>query len=243
MMGEAFMSAGEPALLDRDQSARRLDGFVDAAFAFAVTLLVVAGSPPSTLDELGAALGRAPSVIASFAIICVFWLGYRDVGRLAPRRDALSTILSLAIVLLVLIYVFPLRLMFESAFHMMSGRLLPGRDLATDIADFRFLFTAYGAGFLLLSGAYAALYGHHIRLGGDHGLSPAARAEARDWMICWLILMVVAVLSILLALLAPFPVAAWAPGVIYMLIPILIALRHRLLALITGDAKAPEAIT
>ena len=47
----------------------------------------------------------------------------------------MSTILSLAIVLLVLIYVFPLRLMFESAFHMMSGRLLPGRDLPRLQAD------------------------------------------------------------------------------------------------------------
>ncbi|MEH6664770.1 MAG: TMEM175 family protein, partial [Brevundimonas sp.] len=190
------MSEVKPALLDRDQGARRLDGFVDAAFAFAVTLLVVSGAPPSTLAELGVALGRAPGVIASFAIICVFWLGYRDVGRMAPRRDALSTILSLAIVLLVLIYVFPLRLMFESAFHMMSGGRLPGRDLATDVTDFRFLFTAYGAGFVLLSGAYAALYGHHLRLIGDDGLSLEAREDARDWIICWLILVAVAVLSI-----------------------------------------------
>ncbi|MFN3816025.1 TMEM175 family protein [Brevundimonas sp.] len=237
------MAAASPALLDRDQGARRLDGFVDAAFAFAVTLLVVAGSPPSTLDELGAALGRAPSVIASFAIICIFWLGYRDVGRLAPRRDALSTVLSLAIVLLVLIYVFPLRLMFESAFHLMSGRLLPGRDLATDVGDFRFLFTAYGAGFVLLSGAYATLYGHHIRLGGDHGMSPVAREEARDWMVCWLIMVAVAVLSILLALLAPAPVAVWAPGVIYLLIPILIALRHRLLALVSRRVPTAGTVT
>jgi uncharacterized membrane protein len=235
------MSQVKPALPDRDTGARRLDGFVDAAFAFAVTLLVVSGAPPSTLDELAAALGRAPGVVASFAIICIFWLGYRDVGRLAPRRDTVSTVLSLAIVLLVLIYVFPLRLMFESAFHMMSGGRLPGRDLATDIGDFRFLFTAYGAGFVLLSGAYAALYAHHLRPMRDHVLSPEAREEARDWMICWMILVGVALLSILLALLAPGRTAAWAPGVIYMLIPLLIALRHRLVRAFATAPKAAEA--
>lgn len=37
------------------ESRKRLDQFVDAAFGFAVTLLVILGAQPETLDDLRAA--------------------------------------------------------------------------------------------------------------------------------------------------------------------------------------------
>jgi uncharacterized membrane protein len=131
--------------------ARRLDAFVDAAFAFAVTLLIAGGGdPPADLDALGAVVLRAPAYAASFALIAMFWLGYRDLGRLWPIRDGRSTALSLGIVFLVLLYVFPLRLMVESAFHALSGGRLPGGDLAQSFEEVRNLYLIYSTGFLVL---------------------------------------------------------------------------------------------
>lgn len=202
-----------------DDMARRLDSFVDAAFAFAVTLVIVSTAAPSGLDELANVLGRAPSIIASFALIVMFWLGYRSVSRLTPHRDALTTALCLAIVLLVTLYVFPLRLMFETAFHLASGGLLPGRNLARSPADFRFLYAAYGIGYLALSGLFCALYGLALKRSGSTRLEGDPRLEARIWMVCWTIMIAVATVSILLALLGPAMTVAWAPGVAYMLIP------------------------
>ena len=90
------------------ETAKRLDAFVDAAFAFAVTLLVIAGAEgPPSLAALGAAMGRIPASLGAFVLIAMFWMAYRDFGRIAPRRDAWASLNGLAIVFVVLVYVFP----------------------------------------------------------------------------------------------------------------------------------------
>jgi uncharacterized membrane protein len=229
-------------MAERSEMARRLDAFVDAAFAFAVTLLIVGGSDiPTDFDALRTALGRVPSFAASFALICMFWLGYRDVGRLWSERDALSTTLSLGIVFLVLVYVFPLRIMVESAFHALSGGRLPGQGLAGSAADMRFLYTSYGLGFLLLASLFASLYAHHLRKGHPDG---KALSDGRAWLANWLIMTGVATVSLVAALFAPGPIIGWLPGVIYMLIPLGIGIseyRHIVEARRAATADASTA--
>lgn len=206
--------------------ARRLDAFVDAAFAFAVTLLIAGGgSPPSTLDQLREVLLRAPAYAASFALIAMFWLGYRDLGRLWPTRDRLSTALSLGVVFLVLLYVFPLRLMVESAFHALSGGRLPGGQLADSFVEVRDLYLIYSAGFLLLSSLFAALYGHHLRL---RPITSQQAEDGRSWLVNWTILMGVSILSVLTAAFAPPRIAVWAAGMVYGLIPVAIGIVSRI---------------
>ena len=206
----------------RDEMARRLDAFVDAAFAFAVTLLVVGGGePPATLDEMKAMLIKAPAYGAAFALIVMFWLGYRDLGRLWPHRDSLSTALSLAVVFVVLLYVFPLRLIMEGAVHALSGGLLAGDDLTRGIEDLRFFYIAYGAGCLMLSTLFALLYRHHLRRGDP---SPEQAFSGRVWISNWTILSAVSALSIALAAVLRGQAAAWAPGFSYMAVPALIGI-------------------
>lgn len=224
--------------------ARRLDAFVDAAFAFAVTLLVVGGGePPTSLDEMKAMLIKAPAYGAAFALIVMFWLGYRDLSRLWPHRDGLSTALSLAVVFVVLLYVFPLRLIMEGAVHALSGGILPGDDLTQGIEDLRFLYIAYGAGCLMLATLFALLYRHHLR-GGDP--TPGQAFSGRIWISNWTILAVVSATSITLAATLRGEAAAWAPGFAYMAVPALIgvamAFRYRQLAALeavdTGGSPA-----
>ncbi len=202
--------------------ARRLDAFVDAAFAFAVTLLVAGGGdPPTTLDEMRAMFLAAPSYLASFALIVMFWLSYRDLGRLWPHRDGLSTALSLGVVFVVLLYVFPLRLMMESALHAMSGGLLPGGDLIDTMDDLRFLYVAYGGGCLALSLLFAGLYRHHLKR-GDAG--PTQTVSARIWIQNWIILSCASLASIVIALTGPESIADWAGGFVYMSVPVMIGI-------------------
>jgi len=204
------------------EMARRLDAFVDAAFAFAVTLLVVGGGePPTRLSEMQDMFMRAPAYAASFALIVMFWLSYRDLGRLWPLRDSLSTALSVAVVFMVLLYVFPLRLMMESALHSMTGGFLPGGDLVNSIADLRFLYVTYGAGCLALSLLFAALYRHHLRQGEA---TPAQELSGRIWIMNWIILSAVSLASLAIALIAPDDITTWAGGFVYMSVPILIGI-------------------
>jgi len=60
----------------------RTDAFVDAAFAFAVTLLVIAiGHVPASVGDLVQALRGVPAFAASFFVIARFWQSHRHWSR------------------------------------------------------------------------------------------------------------------------------------------------------------------
>ena len=70
----------------RHGAANRLDAFVDAAFAFAVSLLIIAGGEPlRSYDDLVRALMRIPAFLAGFALIILFWLAHRAWAALEPN--------------------------------------------------------------------------------------------------------------------------------------------------------------
>ena len=134
---------------------QRLDAFVDAAFAFAVTFLIIGGTEAMIdVADLERALLRAPAFAGGFALVALFWLGHRRFGQLAPKRDALAVFLSLAIVFVVLVLVFPMRLLTETAAHWLSGRRLPGGELIATLDDLRTVYILYGLGFAGLSSLY-----------------------------------------------------------------------------------------
>ncbi|WP_298123964.1 TMEM175 family protein [Brevundimonas sp.] len=205
---------------DREAS-RRLDAFVDASFAFAVTLLVIAGAEPlRSFDDLLGALSRIPAFAVGFALVTLFWSAHRGFGKLTPVRDGRSTLISLAIVFTVLIYVFPLRLLTESGVGWMSGGLLPGRELVRSLDDLRGIFAAYGVGFAFLSALFVALN----QSGRATAPTAGARAQlgrARD---IWLLCSVSGLLSAGVALSPATAAAPWLPGVCYWIIPIGIGL-------------------
>lgn len=220
------------------RAAARLDAFVDAAFAFAVTLLLIAGTPPANLDELVASLGRLPAFLASFALVLAFWLAHRDYSRCAARRGRWSTILSLALVFMVLVYVFPLRLLTESALHFLSGRRLPGQGLLDSFDDLRLLYVVYGLGFTVLAGILALLF-RSVR--GEGAASPAMAQAAREWAWTWVIIAASGLLSAAVAQWGPLVSAPWLPGVVYMLIPASLPLLFRLIRPRPAEDPAPAS--
>jgi uncharacterized membrane protein len=64
----------------------RIDNFTDAAFAFAVSLLVIGGArAPDNFDALLLSLGDIPAFAFGFALMAMFWLGQSN----CPRAIAL----------------------------------------------------------------------------------------------------------------------------------------------------------
>ena len=62
------------AALERGDKSTRVEAFVDAAFAFALTLLVIAGdSIPASVGELLKALKSLPAYALGFLLILKFW--------------------------------------------------------------------------------------------------------------------------------------------------------------------------
>ena len=202
----------------RSIESRRLDAFVDAAFAFAVSLLIIAGGESlQSFDDLLAALARIPAFAGGFALLIMFWLAHRTWSSLSPTRDGLTTFLSLAVVFAVLVFVFPLRLLTETATHFMSGGALPGRGLISSISELRWTYVIYGVGFATLSGLYVLLFRQARR-----GLDPTDTVQIRSadsWSRTWILATATGLASSLVASTPLLASAPWLPGVTYQLIP------------------------
>ncbi|MEY2920965.1 MAG: hypothetical protein RL261_2270 [Pseudomonadota bacterium] len=195
----------------RDRQTTRLETFVDAAFAFALTMLVISvDSIPGSMDELVQAFGRIPAFAASFAIIVMLWHGHYRWSRRYGVEDTGSVVLSLLLVFLVLVYLYPLRLMMAGALNSVSGGWLPAEIEITRLEDLRLLVIVYGVAFALLSGVLLALYARVQRLAVDPPLSAEDLAIAGVEVQRWGVLAGAGAASATLAVFAPLRHLGWA---------------------------------
>ena len=98
----------------RGLEVTRLDTFVDAAFAFVLTLLVISFDDiPSDIPEMLAAAKRIPGFAASFAILMMFWLQHRQWSRRYGLENTGTILHSLTLIFVMLVYVYPLRMVSE----------------------------------------------------------------------------------------------------------------------------------
>src|SRR5690348_8980886 len=118
----------------------RIEAFTDATFAFAVTLLMIGGGHvPTNVDQLTSALAGLPGYAASFALLCLFWHAHYTWYRRYGIEDGRSVLLSLLLVFLVLIYVYPLHMMFNAAISI-GGGSAPARSAH----DWRVMYEVFG---------------------------------------------------------------------------------------------------
>ncbi|HYJ84248.1 MAG TPA: TMEM175 family protein [Allosphingosinicella sp.] len=196
-------------------TAGRIDNFTDAAFAFAVSLLVIGGAgAPADFGALTRALGDIPAFAFGFAVVVMFWFAHVRWRRLRGEGDWRSLCLTLLLVFLVLIYIQPLRAMAAATAIFFTGQ---GGGFRGNVAS---LFAVYGTGFVLMSLTIAALFADARR---NPELDRASRAEAKGEMAIWLILAATGAVSILLSFTRFGPFAAFA----YSTLPVTIGLFSR----------------
>ncbi|GAA4859098.1 TMEM175 family protein [Luteimonas vadosa] len=189
----------------RGQHATRLETFIDASFAFSLTLLVISYNQlPDTVAELRQALMRVPTFIASFALIAMFWNAHHRWSRRFGLHDGWTTLLGLAMVLTVLVYVYPLRMVISSFLSLLSGGWLPselGVGTSGQLADVQAAFIIYSVGFGLLAWIMWRLNVHALRHADALALDDNERHQLGTEAGVYRILFWVAVLSILASLL------------------------------------------
>lgn len=211
--------------ISRGTQTTRLETFVDAAFAFALTMLVVSvDSVPQSFDELVDAMKRVPAFAASFLITVMFWLGHYRWSRRYGIEDTGSVALSLLLVFLVLVFLYPLRLMMSGAFSSVSGGWLPGEVEITRFSHLQFLFVLYGIAFSLMSGVLLALYARTRRINLEPPLSTEDRAVAGVEVQAWGILASLGAISAVLTLLLPprhIGFAVWIYASLAVIMPIM----------------------
>ena len=203
-MSNASETISADGFRDRGAQATRLEAFVDAAFAFALTLVVIAGNDiPASVDELVLAMKAVPAYAGCFLLIMRCWSAHADWSRRYGLDDATSRRLGVLLVFLVLIFVYPMRMVFSSLFNALTAGYLPTGFTISSVSDVPAMFIMFAVAFGLLGTVMTALYWHAWRLRDELGLSLHERARTRFEIMNWGAVPVVALLSLGLALAIP----------------------------------------
>ncbi|HVF34919.1 MAG TPA: TMEM175 family protein [Candidatus Saccharimonadia bacterium] len=213
---------------ERGHQVTRLEAFVDAAFAFAVTLLVIrVGTVPESVPAMVEALKGIPAFAASFALVAMFWHAHNTWSRRFGLDDGMALFLSLLLVFLVLLYVYPLRMMFGLAFGWATRALPEAWRIQSgyggvELADVRRMYIVYAVAWSTLGFVVVLLYRHAWKLRAALGLTVDEQVATRVELVRWSIVPALGVLSMVLAMLLPFDdmrnaALAGIPGMVYAL--------------------------
>ena len=158
----------EPNFRWRGGEITRLEGFTDAVFAFAVTLLVVSLEVPHTFDELLMAMKGFFAFAICFAILTQVWYFHYKFSRRYGLQTVYTIVLNAALIFVVLFYVYPLKFLFTLAVGSLSGgRTVPVQQLTHMVNtthQLSQLWLIYSAGVIAVYGLFALLYHYAYRM-------------------------------------------------------------------------------
>jgi hypothetical protein len=207
----------------RGEDVSRLEGFSDAVFAFAVTLLVVSLEVPQTFDELLVAMRGFFAFAVCFALLFSVWHDHYKFFRRYGLRDAFTVYLNAALLFIVLFYVYPLKFLFTMLVDQLLGFdetvRLPNGSLTEAIvpAQWPLLMVIYGAGFVAVQLVFVLLYLRAYSLRGALGLNTYEVSITREEIQSSLLNALVGLVSVTIAAIGGQEAVNWA-GMIYILI-------------------------
>jgi len=145
----------------RHREVSRLEGFSDAVFGFALTLLVVSLETPKDFAELKSQMMGFVPFALMFTMVCWIWYEHNLFFRRYGLQDALTVFLNAVLLFVVLFYVYPLRFLT----NMLIGGLVLRRDDVPDLtqSDGRLLMLLYSIGVLLIFTTFLLLHWHAWR--------------------------------------------------------------------------------
>src|SRR5262245_63637063 len=193
----------------------RVEGLTDAVFAFAVTLLVVALEVPHTFEGLLDVVRGFPSFVICFAILMTFWNAHFRYHRRYGFEDTFTRVMTMAILVLVLFFVYPLKFLFTMVTVNLFQLGLHDAPTLESAAQGDALYLIYGLGFAGVWSLYAILYWRALRKREQLQLTPAELLITRASLSEYLIHVGVCMLSIVLAQISD---NNSLPGYIYMLL-------------------------
>ncbi len=201
----------------RGMDMTRLETFIDAAFAFAITMLVIAsGQVPDNIGTLLAAFKNVPAFLASIAVLARFWRGHWRWSRRYGLEDGVSVLISWAMLVTILIFVYPLKMLFGAMFYYVSAHRF-GQAITGDTeGEARALFAIYAIGTAAIALEIVLLNLRAWQLREPLRLNERERLLTQAEISGWSIPVGVGLLSLVLALTLPMKELA-SSGWIYFL--------------------------
>src|SRR5262245_6738780 len=155
----------------RGTEVSRVEGFTDAVFAFAVTLLVVALEVPHTFEGLLDVVRGFPAFIICFTLLMTFWNAHYRYHRRYGMADVFTRVMTMAIIVLVLFFVYPLKFLFTMLTVNIFQLHMHEAPQVNSAMEADVLYVIYGLGFAGVWSLYGLLYWHAWRKREELGLS------------------------------------------------------------------------
>ena len=149
----------------RNHEIARIEGFSDAVFGFAITLLIVSLEVPKTSTELFATMRGFGAFLVTFFMLSAIWYAQYLFFRRYGLVDRVTVILNLALLFTILFFVFPLKFLFTVLLGdptMRHAKVMTPHGLEPAILPEHrpWIFLIYGVGFVAIFAIFALLYRH-----------------------------------------------------------------------------------
>jgi uncharacterized membrane protein len=161
----------------RHREVSRIEGFSDAVFGFAITLLVVSLEVPKTYHELMVVVRGFPAFAVCFALLFQVWWRHYRFFRSYDLEDGYIVVLTGLLLFVVLFFVYPLKFMWALPFAGIQGTRVTDDVITQD--QIPVLFEIYGAGVVATFGILTAMYAHAYRSRSVLALTAAEALDAR----------------------------------------------------------------
>src|SRR4051812_13259571 len=203
----------------------RLETFIDAAFAFAISMLVIAAQQiPDNIVALLAAFKNVPTFICSIAVLGIFWRGHWLWSRRYGLEDRVSILISWAMIVTILIFIYPLKAIFGAMWYLLSSGQVGqpfSLQLHTTEAQARTIFAIYAIGLIAISAEILLLNLRAWQLREPLRLNARERLMTRGELTGWSIPVSVGIVSLVFSFTLPIEEIAWC-GWVYFLMAILL---------------------
>ena len=171
----------------RGQEMTRIEVFIDAAFAFALTMLVISFDRiPENLDEVVSAMKGIPAFVVAVTQLVWIWHEHSQWSERYGLRDTRTVILSTVLLMVMLVYIYPMRLMFEGLFWWMSGGYFPSTLEFTSFDDVRDMFLFLGGGLGAVCLVYFFMYRHAIACRDQLRLNAYEQYASGTYALVWI---------------------------------------------------------
>ena len=198
----------------------RLETFIDAAFAFVISMLVIAAQQiPDNIQTLLAAFKNVPTFVCCIAVLGIFWRGHWLWSRRYGLEDSVSILISWAMIVTILILIYPLKAIFGAMWYLISSGHVGQRfSLHTTESEARTIFAIYALGLVAISAEILLLNLRAWQLREPLRLNARERLVTRGELTGWSIPVSVGIISFVLALILPREQIAWSGWVYFSMI-------------------------
>jgi uncharacterized membrane protein len=196
----------------RNYEIQRIETFSDGVFAFAVTLLIVSLEVPKNFEELMVNIHGFFAFGVSFVLLVLIWSEQHKFFRKYGLEDDWTIILNVALLFLVLFYVYPLKFLFSLAFN--AGN--QGKSPITD-AQVPSLMEIYALGYIAIYFLFTLMYLHAYKRADFLKLTTIEKFDCKTITYKQIIVVIVGCCALFSAMLVPQKYAGFT-GFVYVLI-------------------------